>query len=69
LELKENVGSDRSWVWNCPADYAETTPTEEIFAIRFANTESKRLIDYQNSNKKFQMPNYSKKNSKSVKKK
>lgn len=42
--MKENVGSDRSWVWNCPADFAETAPTEEIFAIRFANAESKSNI-------------------------
>jgi len=40
LKLKENVGSDRSWVWNCPSDAAEDVPTEEVFAIRFANIEN-----------------------------
>lgn len=40
FKLQENVGSDRSWVWSCPADYSEEKPTEEVFAIRFANSES-----------------------------
>lgn len=40
LKLNENVGSDRSWVWNCPNDFTESPPTEEVFAIRFANAEN-----------------------------
>lgn len=38
-KLQENVGSDRSWVWSCP-DFAEDQPTDEVFAIRFANSEN-----------------------------
>jgi len=37
--LQENVGSDRSWVWTC-SDFAEDEPTDEVFAIRFANSEN-----------------------------
>lgn len=40
MKLTPNVGSDRSWVWNVLADMAEGTPTKELLAIRFANTES-----------------------------
>lgn len=39
MELTPNVGSDRSWVWQCPADFAEGELTEETFAIRFKNSE------------------------------
>ena len=41
MELKEQPSSDRSWVWQCPMDYAEEQPLPETFAIRFANPESK----------------------------
>ena len=40
MKLEVNVGSDRSWMWTCHADFAEEKPTEELFAIRFANSES-----------------------------
>jgi len=40
FKLKENVGSDRSWVWTCPADFSEEEPCGGIFAIRFANAEN-----------------------------
>ncbi len=40
MRLEENVGSDRSWVWTCPADFADEEPRPEVFAIRFANSES-----------------------------
>jgi len=39
MKLQENKSNDKSWIWNCPADYAEETPSEEIFAIRFANVD------------------------------
>jgi Ran-binding protein 1 len=43
--LKANVGSDRSWVWSCPADIADGgEATEETFAIRFANAENANLF-------------------------
>jgi Ran-binding protein 1 len=40
MNLAPNVGSDRSWVWNVAADYAEGEPTAETLAIRFANSDS-----------------------------
>jgi len=40
LALKENVSSDRSWMWTCPNDFADEAPSEEVFAIRFANIEN-----------------------------
>lgn len=40
LKLNENVGSDRSWVWNCPNDFTDEVSKEEVFAIRFANVEN-----------------------------
>ncbi|KAJ3083542.1 hypothetical protein HK102_001021 [Quaeritorhiza haematococci] len=40
LKLAPNVGSDRSWVWNCPADFAEGEARQEMLAIRFANSEN-----------------------------
>lgn len=42
MKLSPNVGSDRSWVWNAGADYAEGEPTAETLAIRFGNAESER---------------------------
>lgn len=43
MKLQPNIGSDRSWVWKVTADYAESPPTPETLAIRFANSESKFL--------------------------
>jgi len=40
MKLEVNVGSDRSWMWHCSADFAEEEPREELFAIRFANSEN-----------------------------
>ncbi|KAI9295145.1 hypothetical protein K502DRAFT_337630 [Neoconidiobolus thromboides FSU 785] len=40
IELKANVGSDRSWVYKVAADFSEDEPTPETLAIRFANTEN-----------------------------
>jgi len=40
MKLAPNVGSDRSWVWNCAADYAEGEATAETLAIRFGNSEN-----------------------------
>lgn len=41
MRLQPNIGSDRSWVWKVAADYAESLPTSETLAIRFANSDSK----------------------------
>jgi Ran-binding protein 1 len=40
MSLVANVGSDRSWLYHVTADYAETEPRAELFAIRFANSEN-----------------------------
>ena len=39
MELKPNVGSDRSWVWYTPADYAEGEAKPERLAIKFKSAE------------------------------
>ena len=39
MELKPNVGSDRSWVWYTPADYAEGEAKPERLAIKFKYAE------------------------------
>jgi len=43
LRLQENKSNDKSWIWNCPADYSDEAPTSEIFAIRFATLEGELL--------------------------
>lgn len=40
MELKPNAGSDRAWVWNTLADYADECPKAELLAIRFLNAEN-----------------------------
>lgn len=40
MELKPNAGSDRAWVWNTHADFADEKPKPELLAIRFLNAES-----------------------------
>merc|ERR1719357_1125167 len=40
MELKPNSGSDRAWVWNTLADYADECPKAELLAIRFLNAEN-----------------------------
>ncbi|KAJ0067701.1 hypothetical protein NL108_009841, partial [Boleophthalmus pectinirostris] len=44
MELKPNAGSDRAWVWNTLADYADECPKAELLAIRFLNSESKCVL-------------------------
>ena len=39
IVLKENAGSDRSWVWQC-ADFSEEKTELSVLAIRFATSES-----------------------------
>ena len=43
MTLKENIGSDRSWVYTTTADVSEGVPTVETLAIRFGNSESTAL--------------------------
>lgn len=40
MELKPIAGSDRAWVWNTHADFADESPKPELLAIRFLNAES-----------------------------
>lgn len=39
MELKPNVGSDKSWVYNVMSDVSEGVPAPETFAIRFQSKE------------------------------
>lgn len=39
-ELKANIGSDRSWVYNVTADVSEGEPEAQTLAIRFGNKEN-----------------------------
>lgn len=39
IELKENAGSDRSWVWQC-MDFSEEKEDISVLAIRFANSDN-----------------------------
>ena len=45
MDLKPNAGSDRAWVWNTLADFADEHPKPELLAIRFLNAESKSRQD------------------------
>lgn len=40
MELKPNSTSDRSWMWNTLADFADEEPKPELLALRFANAEN-----------------------------
>lgn len=43
MKLKENIGSDRSWVYTATADVSEGAPSVETLAIRFGNSESNSI--------------------------
>ena len=56
MELKENAGSDRSWVWSVNADFADGVAKSELFAVRFKNSEDaakfrEMFIECQQNNK------------------
>ncbi|GFQ90686.1 ran-specific GTPase-activating protein [Trichonephila clavata] len=40
MELKPNSTSDRAWIWNTLADFADEEPKPELLAIKFANAEN-----------------------------
>lgn len=44
MDLKPNVGSDRSWVYPVLADVSEGEPTKEMLAFRFAKSESEETF-------------------------
>merc|ERR1712146_28096 len=39
MKLEPNASSDRSWVYTCPADFADGEAKVELLAIRFANSD------------------------------
>ena len=39
MKLVPNVGSNKSWVWNTPADISDGEPQAELLAIRFGTPE------------------------------
>jgi hypothetical protein len=39
MELKDNEGSDRSWVWSVDADFADGVAKNELLAVRFKHRE------------------------------
>ncbi len=39
MMLTPSAGSDRAWVWNVMADFADEEPRREQLAIRFKNPE------------------------------
>ena len=43
MKLLPSAGSDRAWVWNVVADFADEEPKKEQLAIRFKNPESKYI--------------------------
>ncbi len=47
MKLEANAGSDRSWVYTCPADLSEGAPTKELLAIRFANSDDAKAFKAQ----------------------
>lgn len=52
-ELKANIGSDRSWVYNVASDISEGEPEAQTLAIRFANKENadKFKAEFENAQK------------------
>jgi len=42
MDLKPAMGCDRAWVWHTGCDFSEEEDKEEIFAIRFPNSEQAR---------------------------
>ena len=39
MDLKENAGSDRSWVWSVEADFSDGVAKKELLALRFKHHE------------------------------
>jgi Ran-binding protein 1 len=44
MKLSHNVGSVKSWVWNCAVDVSEGEAGEQTLAIRFANSDNANLF-------------------------
>lgn len=41
MDLQVNKNNDKSWIWDCPADYSEDVakPSADVYAIRFNSAE------------------------------
>ena len=57
MKLKENAGSDRSWVWSVDADFADGVAKNELLAVRFKHHKDAvmfrdRFIDCQENTEK-----------------
>ena len=44
MKLLPSAGSDRAWVWNVLADFADEEAKKEQLAIRFKNAESMSIV-------------------------
>ncbi len=44
MELKPSFGSDKSFVWKAPNDFADEEAKAEILGVRFATAESMFLL-------------------------
>mmetsp|Transcript_22020 Transcript_22020/g.24606 ORF Transcript_22020/g.24606 Transcript_22020/m.24606 type:complete len:170 (-) Transcript_22020:141-650(-) len=45
MKLEPHAGSDRAFVYTCPADFADEEQKSEVFCIRFGNAESTSQTD------------------------
>ena len=43
MDLQPHQGSNKTWVYTCPADFADGEVTTEVFAVRFGDAESMLL--------------------------
>lgn len=41
MDLQVNKNNDKSWIWDCPADYSEdpAKPSADVYAIRFMSAD------------------------------
>ena len=41
MNLQVNKNNDKSWIWDCPADFSEdpTKPSADVYAIRFTSAD------------------------------
>lgn len=48
MELQVNKNNDKSWIWDCPADYSEdpSKPSADVYAIRFNSVDGTCCLPY-----------------------
>jgi Ran-binding protein 1 len=46
MDLQVNKNNDKSWIWDCPADYSEdpTKPSQDVYAIRFMTADETKAF-------------------------